>query len=110
MKFSAFLALLAVASTQAFAPSNMPKARSNTQLYSRTDSSDLIQQALAASKKYGASSPEARLAWEAVEEVDSADNRWDIFVCMSIEKATWWRLEMRSKSSLAVTTMRMMNA
>ena len=75
MKFSAFLALLAVASTQAFAPSNMPKARSNTQLYSRTDSSDLIQQALAASKKYGASSPEARLAWEAVEEVDSADNR-----------------------------------
>jgi len=45
-----------------------------TQLQARADSSDLVAEALAASKKYGASSPEARLAWEAVEEVDSSDN------------------------------------
>jgi len=39
------------------------------------DSSDLIAAAVAASKEYGAASVEARLAWEDVEEVDSADNR-----------------------------------
>lgn len=40
----------------------------------RVDTSDLIEEALAASKKYGASSPEARLAWEVVEEIDASDN------------------------------------
>ncbi|CAJ1959309.1 unnamed protein product [Cylindrotheca closterium] len=40
----------------------------------RVDTSDLIEEALVASKKYGASSPEARLAWETVEEIDASDN------------------------------------
>ncbi|KAL3945049.1 MAG: hypothetical protein SGBAC_000840 [Bacillariaceae sp.] len=42
--------------------------------YTRVDTSDLIEEALAASKTYGASSPEARLAWEVVEEIDAMDN------------------------------------
>ena len=42
----------------------------------RADASELIQEAMAASKKYGAASPEARLAWEAVEDMDAADNRY----------------------------------
>ena len=41
---------------------------------SRVDTSELIEEALAASKKYGASSPEARLAWQVVEEIDGSDN------------------------------------
>lgn len=52
--------------------------RSTTQLFaeSRPDSSKAVAAALEASKKYGATSPEARLAWEAVEDMDSADNRY----------------------------------
>ena len=83
MKFSTFLALLAVASTEAFSPSRMQWTKATTtQLQARADSSGLIKEALAASKKYGASSPEARLAWEAVEEVDSSDNRYVMHSCI----------------------------
>lgn len=71
MKVYFSLSLLAVA--QSFSPSTM-QMRRTTQLSARADSSDLIKQALEASKTYGPSSPEARLAWEAVEEVDSSDN------------------------------------
>merc|ERR1719297_152631 len=46
----------------------------STKLQSRADSSDSVRKALEASKKYGASSKEARLAWEEVEEIDSSDN------------------------------------
>ncbi|KAL3928676.1 MAG: hypothetical protein SGBAC_012547 [Bacillariaceae sp.] len=74
MKFSTILALLAVSSAQAFCPSGMHMMRKTTTLQARADSSKLIEEALAASKKFGASSPEARLAWETVEEVDSSDN------------------------------------
>ena len=73
MKVYLSLALLAVA--QSFSPSTM-RMRKTTHLLARADSSDLVKQALEASKKFGASSPEARLAWEAVEEVDSSDNRY----------------------------------
>lgn len=66
--------LLFAASTEAFAPATFG-VRSMTQLASRVDSTSLVDEALAASKKFGASSKEARLAWEAVEEVDSSDNR-----------------------------------
>jgi CP12 domain len=41
---------------------------------SATAAEDAIAAAQAASDKYGASSPEAAVAWEAVEEIDSADN------------------------------------
>jgi hypothetical protein len=73
MKIALF-ALMAVAAN-AFAPSSV-NMRSPMQLSERVDSSDLVEKALAASKKFGASSPEARLAWETVEEVDSSDNRY----------------------------------
>ena len=41
----------------------------------KVDASALIAEALEVSKKFGASSTEARLAWEAVEEVNASDNR-----------------------------------
>ena len=50
----------------------------STALYAETrpDSSKAVAAALEASKKYGATSVEARLAWEAVEDMDAADNRY----------------------------------
>ena len=74
MKFSLAILALAASSAQAFSPRSISPR--STQLAARVDSSSLVEEALAASKKYGASSPEARLAWEAVEEVDASDNRW----------------------------------
>jgi hypothetical protein len=49
--------------------------RATTRLSARVDSSALVKEALEISKKFGASSPEARLAWESVEEVSASDNR-----------------------------------
>ncbi|KAL7497322.1 hypothetical protein ACHAWT_005769 [Skeletonema menzelii] len=66
------LASLLTASAWAFVPS-MPR-HVTTALSERLDSSDAIQAALDASKKYGAASPEARVLWDIVEEMDSADN------------------------------------
>lgn len=43
-------------------------------LQARVDSSDAVTKALEASKKFGAASKEARLAWEEVEEIASSDN------------------------------------
>eukprot|EP00587_Corethron_hystrix_P012557 CAMPEP_0113322360 /NCGR_PEP_ID=MMETSP0010_2-20120614/15556_1 /TAXON_ID=216773 ORGANISM="Corethron hystrix, Strain 308" /NCGR_SAMPLE_ID=MMETSP0010_2 /ASSEMBLY_ACC=CAM_ASM_000155 /LENGTH=180 /DNA_ID=CAMNT_0000180839 /DNA_START=26 /DNA_END=568 /DNA_ORIENTATION=- /assembly_acc=CAM_ASM_000155 len=37
-------------------------------------SADAVAEAMAATKKYGAQSPEAASAWDAVEEMDAADN------------------------------------
>merc|ERR1719469_73964 len=48
--------------------------RVSTKLQSRADSSDKVKAALETSKQYGATSKEARLAWEEVEEIDSSDN------------------------------------
>jgi hypothetical protein len=81
MKFSiTAAALFAVTSScDAFAPvHHYGQQRSNTaamKMSTRVDSSNLVKEALEISKKFGASSPEARLAWEAVEEVDASDNR-----------------------------------
>mmetsp|Transcript_17131 Transcript_17131/g.34253 ORF Transcript_17131/g.34253 Transcript_17131/m.34253 type:complete len:197 (+) Transcript_17131:126-716(+) len=63
---------LLAASASAFAPSAMP--RHTTALCERVDSSSAIEAALAASKEFGAASPEARVLWDIVEEMDSADN------------------------------------
>lgn len=38
-----------------------------------TDTSDAVKNALAASRLYGKQSPEARMAWDIVEEMDSAN-------------------------------------
>eukprot|EP00543_Licmophora_paradoxa_P011939 CAMPEP_0202458300 /NCGR_PEP_ID=MMETSP1360-20130828/24394_1 /ASSEMBLY_ACC=CAM_ASM_000848 /TAXON_ID=515479 /ORGANISM="Licmophora paradoxa, Strain CCMP2313" /LENGTH=217 /DNA_ID=CAMNT_0049078785 /DNA_START=22 /DNA_END=675 /DNA_ORIENTATION=+ len=40
----------------------------------RPDTSQFIKSALEATEKFGAQSSEARLAWEAVEEMDASDN------------------------------------
>lgn len=67
--------LLLASSAAAF--STAPYPRSTTALMnSRVDSSAAVAAALEASKKYGATSPEARVAWEAVEDMDSSDNRY----------------------------------
>ena len=71
--------LYLVASTaSAFAPSSAWKTRAATTSLAATrpDTSQAVAAALEASKKYGATSPEARLAWEAVEEQDASDNRY----------------------------------
>jgi len=65
------IALLPLVSS--FAPASIVlKSNSALKAADRPDTSELIQDALKASKKFGASSPEARLAWETVEEIDSS--------------------------------------
>lgn len=59
-------------SASAFAPAFLPRSGS-TQLQGRVDSSEAIAEALRLSEEFGASSKEARLAWEVVEEMDSSD-------------------------------------
>jgi CP12 domain len=74
MKFS--LCLFFPAAVSAFAPTTFLRPAS-TQLHeSRPDSSAAVAAALEATKKYGATSPEARVAWDTVEEMDSSDNRY----------------------------------
>lgn len=84
MKFATIstLALALATSSDAFSPLNMKK---NTQRAVRSplkvsaediDASPLIQEAMRATDKHGSNSAEARLAWEAVEEVNAADNRY----------------------------------
>lgn len=78
MRFSLAILIAALSSSaEAFAPAPFGLARTTTtttSLFVRIDASTLIEEAREASKKYGPASPEARVAWEAVEEVDSADN------------------------------------
>lgn len=78
MKFSLALASIALAAstTDAFTASLRSSKVSLTRAMAvRTDSSELVKEALEISKTFGATSAEARLAWEAVEEVDASDNR-----------------------------------
>ena len=58
-----------VASASAFAPASFG-ARPATLL--KADAADAIKEAMAASEKFGASSPEARAAWDIVEEMDAS--------------------------------------
>jgi len=89
MKFetAAAIALYLASTADAFSVVGSPagargvvgRTPASTRLYDsavRPDASSAVNAALEASKKYGASSPEARLAWEAVEEMDASDNRW----------------------------------
>jgi len=75
---AASLLCLSPAAVAGFAPLTTPRSAS-TQLRMSAPSteatSDAISAAVAASRKYGAASPEARLAWEAVEEINASDNR-----------------------------------
>mmetsp|Transcript_21525 Transcript_21525/g.24529 ORF Transcript_21525/g.24529 Transcript_21525/m.24529 type:complete len:223 (-) Transcript_21525:166-834(-) len=71
MKFC-LVALLPLVS--AFAPTQIGIRNNRIALNAeaRPDTSELIQKALEASKEFGASSSEARLAWETVEEMDAS--------------------------------------
>jgi len=82
MKFSlAFTAATIAVSTttDAFTAniSNMKTHRAistERRMNARIDTADLVSDAMKKTEEFGATSPEARLAWEAVEEVDSSDN------------------------------------
>eukprot|EP00545_Synedropsis_sp_CCMP1620_P006356 CAMPEP_0119012444 /NCGR_PEP_ID=MMETSP1176-20130426/6735_1 /TAXON_ID=265551 /ORGANISM="Synedropsis recta cf, Strain CCMP1620" /LENGTH=75 /DNA_ID=CAMNT_0006965403 /DNA_START=44 /DNA_END=268 /DNA_ORIENTATION=+ len=75
MKFL-FLTLLPLAVTAfAPAPSFGVVRRTALNAEARPDTSKLIADAMAASKEFGATSKEARLAWEEVEEMDSSTNQ-----------------------------------
>ncbi|KAL3904029.1 MAG: hypothetical protein SGARI_005114 [Bacillariaceae sp.] len=73
MKLAPSLALGLVGSAAAFQPAIVGGRTSFRTSLSLT-AEDAIVEARAASEKYGATSPEAALAWEAVEEIDSRDN------------------------------------
>jgi hypothetical protein len=73
--FATFLSLL-MSSATAFTLSTASTTRAtihSVQLHATA--TELIQEALAISKQYGPTSPEAAVAWDAVEEVNAADNR-----------------------------------
>uniref|UniRef100_A0A7S4I4P3 CP12 domain-containing protein n=1 Tax=Odontella aurita TaxID=265563 RepID=A0A7S4I4P3_9STRA len=87
MKFSTAAAVAAIGmatitvssafvTSPAFVTSSLPSVAGTTALFgsSRPDSSDAVKAAMEASEKFGSQSKEARLAWEAVEEVDASDN------------------------------------
>lgn len=72
MKFSISALALLVISADAFAPMHM--ARAPTALSMSVDTTEAVKAAKEASEKYGATSPEARIAWENVEEMDAANS------------------------------------
>jgi len=65
-----FLIAALISSTAAFAPT--PVGRHSVAL--RSAGPEAIEAALAASKKFGATSKEAAVAWDIVEEMDASDN------------------------------------
>ena len=67
-----FLLAALVSSSAAFAPA--PAGRHSVALFGSA-SSDAIEAALEASKKYGPTSQEARVLWDIVEEMNASDNR-----------------------------------
>ena len=53
--------------------SSPPSSSSSSALFARPDSSAAVADALRISKEFGGTSPQARVAWEIVEELDSSD-------------------------------------
>jgi hypothetical protein len=56
--------------------SSSSSSASSSSTTRRPDATAAIQAALEASKTHGPTSPEARVAWGAVEEMDASDNRF----------------------------------
>ena len=75
MKLAISTFAVLVGSAVAFAPASFGVLRS-TALFDTTtaDSSEAVKNALEASKKFGATSKEARVAWEIVEEIDASNS------------------------------------
>ena len=62
-------------STEAFVAPSRFGAKSSTALnLERGDSAGATEAAMAASREFGATSKEARIAWETVEEINASDN------------------------------------
>jgi len=76
MKSSLLIIVASARSVSCFAPyGNIGVLRSTSKLQNaRIDSADAVTAALAASKEFGATSKEARVAWDIVEEMDAGDN------------------------------------
>ena len=74
-----FLSLLALfASGSAFAPVAMVntagrRGLATTFVMASSASEEAVKDAMAAAEKYGKASPEARAAWDIVEEIDAAN-------------------------------------
>jgi len=71
------LASIILASTQAFAPNAVPflsRQGVASALHSTPSNEDAIQEAMRLSKEKGATSSEARVAWDIVEELNASDN------------------------------------
>ena len=68
-------ALVMLMSTEAFvAPSSFGAKPSTALNLERGDSAGATEAAMAASREFGATSKEARIAWETVEEINASDN------------------------------------
>lgn len=63
-----------ITSTVAFVPCTHRPRFGTTLALERGDSSDAIADAMEATRKFGANSPEARVAWDIVEEINASDN------------------------------------
>lgn len=76
MKFILATTAMLIASTNAFAPTGTPSfSRPSVALnLQRGDDSSAVQEALVASRMYGPSSKQARVAWDIVEEIRASDN------------------------------------
>lgn len=72
MKFLATL-LVMLSSVSGFAP-NAVQTRHSFVLKAHADSSKAIDEAMRLSKEFGSASPEARVAWDIVEEIDASFN------------------------------------
>mmetsp|Transcript_18347 Transcript_18347/g.51134 ORF Transcript_18347/g.51134 Transcript_18347/m.51134 type:complete len:221 (-) Transcript_18347:261-923(-) len=71
---SALVAAMAFSSSEAFTAQLRSNRVPTPMMAVRASSDHLVAEALELSKKHGATSKEARLAWEAVEEVNASDN------------------------------------
>ncbi|KAI2501540.1 CP12 domain [Fragilaria crotonensis] len=84
MKFAFAFLLSFATTTSAFTGPIVSRQTTVLQAAVRPDTSKIIQEALAKSKQFGPTSTEARLAWEAVEEMDASTNQFD---AMSVPSA-----------------------
>lgn len=74
--FSTLLFATSVISFSTNSPGQRTFRAGNAKIYgtSRPDTADAVTEALRISKEFGATSPEARVAWDVVEEMDSNDS------------------------------------
>jgi Holliday junction resolvase RusA-like endonuclease len=75
MKFLVAAVAFLASNTVAFAPAAFGRPSFQLQATVRPDTSQYVKQALEAVEKYGATSKEARLAWETVEEMDASNRQ-----------------------------------